>query len=81
MVEEEILKKFQTELWESVEKYIEPENKETVFMCGGAMLHAALQIYTVALDNKTITLLIEEALKTLQPLREDLEKKIKRTLH
>ena len=50
-------------------------------MCGGAMLHAALQIYTVALDNETITLLIKEALKTLQPLRENLEKKLKRTVH
>jgi hypothetical protein len=81
MVEEETLRNFQKELWELAEKYIDPENKESVFMCGGAMLHAALQIYTVALDNETITLLIQEALRTLQPLREDLEKKIKRTLH
>jgi len=81
MVEEETLRKFQQELWESVEKYIDPEDKESVFMCGGAMLHAALQIYTVVLDNENISLIIQEALRTLQPLREDLEKKIKRTLH
>jgi len=81
MVEEEVLRNFQKDLWESVEKYIEPDDKETVFMCGGAMLHAALQIYTVALDNETITILIKEALKTLQPLREGLEKKLKRTVH
>ena len=81
MVKEEDLRKFQEELWNLTSKYIKPDDTGGVFMCGGAMLHAALQLYTVGLDNESIIKIIKTALETLQPLREDMKNKLKRTLH
>ena len=68
-----------------VEKYIQPDNIQSLLITSGILLKTAIQLYTVGLlDNEEVEKILDFAKDSIEPLREKTTEMIdieNRTLH
>lgn len=81
MIKEDF-QKIQNQLWDVVNQYVGPEDKETVFALSGTMMAIAMELYTVLLSDEDIEGVLEHVANDIPRLREKMVKRLgKRTLH
>ncbi len=84
MTDEELIK-LQQDLFIVVEKYIHPEDIQSLLLTSGVLLKTAIQLYTVGLvDNAEVEKILDFSKSSIEPLRERTKEMIdieNRTLH
>jgi len=84
-VTDEELIKLQQDLFIVVEKYIHPEDIQSLLLTSGVLLKTAIQLYTVGLvDNAEVEKILDFSKSSIEPLRERTKEMIdieNRTLH
>ena len=84
MTDEELIK-LQQEVFSVVEKYIQPDDIQSLLLTSGILLKTAIQLYTVGLvDNEEVERILDFAKDSIEPLREKTTEMIdieNRTLH
>ena len=84
MTDEELIK-LQQDLFIVVEKYIHPEDIQSLLLTSGVLLKTAIQLYTVGLvDNAEVERILDFSKSSIEPLRERTKEMIdieNRTLH
>tara|TARA_B100000073_G_scaffold99172_1_gene78851 strand:- start:5436 stop:5711 length:276 start_codon:yes stop_codon:yes gene_type:complete len=85
LVTDEELIKLQQDLFIVVEKYIHPEDIQSLLLTSGVLLKTAIQLYTVGLvDNAEVEKILDFSKSSIEPLRERTKEMIdieNRTLH
>ena len=70
MTDEELIK-LQQDLFIVVEKYIHPEDIQSLLLTSGVLLKTAIQLYTVGLvDNAEVEKILDFSKSSIEPLRE-----------
>ena len=81
MVDEDFAK-IQNELWDVVNKHVEPEDHEVILALSGSMMAIAIELYTVVLTDEDIESLLEAVAKDIPLIRKKMGNQIgKRILH
>ena len=84
MTDEEIIV-LQQEVFSVVEKYIQPDDIQSLLLTSGILLKTAIQLYTVGLvDNEEVEKILDFSKSSIEPLREKTKLMIdieNRTLH
>ena len=71
---DEIMKKFQTDLYNVCQAHISPTEVTTSYMVAGIMMKTAIQIYASTMDEKSIIGLMEEIKNTVPSLVDDIHR-------
>jgi len=81
----EELTKLQQDIFVVVEKYIHPEDVQSLLVTSGVLLKTAIQLYTVGLtDNAEVEKILDFSKSSIEPLREKTKEMLdieNRTLH
>lgn len=84
MTEEELIK-LQQDIFTVVDKYIHPDDIQSLLLTSGVLLKTAIQLYTVGLvDNEEVEKILDFSKSSIEPLREKTKLMIdieNRTLH
>ena len=83
----EELTKLQQDIFVVVEKYIHPDDVQSLLLTSGVLLKTAIQLYTVGLlDNEEVEKILDFSKSSIEPLREKTKEMLdidieNRTLH
>ena len=85
MTDEELIK-LQQDIFNVVDKYIHPDDIQSLLLTAGILLKTAIQLYTAGLvDNEEVERILDFSKSSIEPLRERTKEMIidseNRTLH